>query len=112
MRTRPGSSAPAGRAASRAPGCPEPSLPAAGGAHLLLVLMVPHPRTEGLQNPPQLAGLDQTRLVDIEELEGFGDGVNVSENLCTKSGLGKVKRSRVHNQDGSFKKKRGWGDRV
>lgn len=71
--------------------------------------MVPHPRTERLQNPPQLAGLDQTRLADVEELEGFGDGVNVFENLCTKSGLGKVKRSRVHNQDGSFKKKGGGG---
>lgn len=68
----------------------EPGLQFSGAAshhtfvYLLFVFIIFHLQTEGLQNPPQLTCLDQTSLVNINELEGFHNSFNVFENLCIK----------------------------
>lgn len=74
--------------------------------YLLFVFIIFHLQTEGLQNPPQCMWLDQTRLVNINELKGFDNSFNVFENLCIKRDLGKVKRSSIKNQDGNNKSER------
>ena len=48
-------------------------------------------------------GLDQTGLVNINELEGFDNGFHVFENLCRESDLGEAKRPGVKNPNGHKK---------
>lgn len=74
--------------------------------HLLSVFVTFHLQTEGLQNFPQLTGLDQTSLVNINELQGFDNSFNVFENLCRKKWFRRSqKRPCVKNQNGHLKKK-------
>ena len=67
--------------------------------YLLFVFIIFHLQTEGLENFPQFTRLDQTSLANINELEGFENSFNVSENLCRRSDLGEVKRPSVKNQN-------------
>lgn len=57
--------------------------------HSHLILLIPHPQAERFQDPPQLSGLHLARVVDIDELEGFPRGLQVSEDLHNKEGFWK-----------------------
>lgn len=52
--------------------------------HSLLVLVLLHVQAESLHHAPHLLGGHLPCLVHIDELEGFGDGAEVFENLCNK----------------------------
>lgn len=52
--------------------------------HSLLVLVLLHVQAESLHHTPHLLGGHLPRLVHVDELEGFGDGAEVFENLRDK----------------------------